>query len=286
MKLFLFILLIFTLEAKSQIVDDHPWSPPGATWVYTISPSFGSLRFLQHRYIKDTMYFGRMAKQMEVSNINFYGIPATQRSQTISGYSYYNLSNDSVYYFASGEYRFIYSFNPSIGDEWIVGNEEIKCASPGYDPYDTLTVHTIKQDTIGNRIFTGFYADDYTSKRVMLGMIYKNIGSAMSPYPLAFGASCTITDDVGKPENLVCYSDNLRGSVAFTNTSSISCHGIITSLLAEPGLSSIKFSVFPNPARDLITIKNIIGKFEYMIVDAQGKTHLSGQHTGAQINIM
>lgn len=231
------------------------------------------------------MYFGRMAKQMEVSTINFYGIPVDQRSQFVSGYTYYSISNDSVFHYASGEYRFIYSFNPTIGDEWKVGNEEIKCLTPGYVPYDTLTVHTIKQDTIGNRIFTGFYADDYQTKRVMLGMIYKNIGSAMSPYPLAYGAACTTIEDVGRPERLVCYSDNLRGSVAFTNTSSISCHGIITSLPVEPGLSSLKFSVFPNPARDLITITNISGKFEYMIVDAQGKSIAAGIQTESQINI-
>src|SRR3954464_10893464 len=115
----------------AQTPDTAPWCPPGATWVYDMF-SQSDNRFLQLSYVKDTVIQGKTAKQLQALNIKYYGPQNQVRIVDSLGKEYYYNSNDSVFVYDAGQFKFIYSFNPVPGDKWVVENSRATCSNSGF----------------------------------------------------------------------------------------------------------------------------------------------------------
>ncbi len=279
------ILLLFILQlskcAMAQTPDTAPWCPPGASWVYRLF-SIGDSRYHQYTYVKDTMIVGKIAKQLKVKLIVFLGPNNESRNVSDVGFEYLYNSNDSIYFLDSGSFRFIYDFTPQTGDKWIIGSTKIFCPIPGYPAQDTITVDSIRQRTIGTRVYDYIYNNSFYRK-YNLGVVIKNIASTEALFPFVNRNSCNSSN--GFYQGLTCYSDDIRGFVPVNNAFSISCNNIITSL---PNVTVYRqlLVLYPNPVLHTLYIKTEnYNKVFYMVFDGSGKNILSGKLTNNGIDV-
>lgn len=243
-----------------------------------------SNKFLQYSFVKDTVIAGKIAKKLEVKKIEFQGPQNEIRYTEIAGSEYFYNSNDSIYFFDVDSFRFVYSFDPETGDQWITGSTRYFCSGSAPAPEDTFTVSAINSVVFGNRSYDLI---ENSSTDFLLGNIIRNIGPIVSPYPVIKTSLCFPPGtpvDMGSFESLVCYSDNVRGVVPVMNNTSFSCHGIITSIRQSNEIDQL--SIFPNPSYDVI---NIIGgsgyTTGYSICDAWGRVLLKGRLANDQLDI-
>jgi hypothetical protein len=273
--------LYFVLHAQTP--DNAGWCPPGATWTYHKN-SFGSNLFYQYIYEKDTLIAFKNAKKLAVIQINFIGPGGNVRTVSQAGYEYFYNSNDSIFFLDSGSFRFMYDFNATAGQQWVIGNDRPPSCSvfPGQD---TVLVSYIRKDTIGNRIYERIMTTN-TYEYFQLGTVIKNIGAAVSPYPALHQGNCCMMQNPGGAcdlpfwDRLVCYSDNIRGIVPVNNPT-LSCF-TITSLFEPDKNQSL---IYPNPALDFINIEGIRLNSGYTITDIQGKIISQGILKADKINI-
>lgn len=246
-------------EVKAQFMfDTTSWCPAGATWTYkSFSPT--STLYYKFSYEKDTIIEAIEAKKINVESIEYLGIlPFEGRVVSQVGNEFLYESNDSVYWydFIFQNFKFIYSFNPQVGDSIIVENSRATCIGNNNFPLiDTLHVLSTYIDTFGSLIFNAY---NTSTSNFQLGVVVSKIGSLYSPFPQINRSKCaTSTSEYGDfYEGLVCYSDSIRGSLMFQSVSISECHSINTHIseFINEKKQENRFSVYPNPAENFIFI--------------------------------
>ena len=259
MKAYLFglVLLIHSYSGLAQ-VDNHPWCPSGATWLYQ-KVGFFSQDYIKLAYLKDTILAHQASKVLAVSNITVVGpgpLPNYAWSEQAAGYEYYAMRNDSIFRWHNGAFSFLYNFNSSVGHSWIITeNNDYPCHGTTLPSTDLFTIDSIKNQTYDGFIFETIHGTDNNNWTIGQTII-KNIGSLRAPYPIPINNNCYGTHGATNlPLKLNCYSDDLRGSITFQMPSSNSCHFALTPLEKIPVTKAVsEISIFPNPTFDVINL--------------------------------
>jgi hypothetical protein len=272
-------LLGFT--AQAQTPDNYPWCPSGATWVYERATQTDKL-YTVYQYTKDTVIQNMTAKKILNYKAHIFlpnpFTPLYHRYNSDSSFLYLRESNDSVFIYFNNVFKFMYNFSANVGDTFISGRRTpLECTfqTPNITLDDTLVVTSITPNyVVGNSTYKRFYL---TSKgRWDYGPIINKIGGFFSFVPSPSQNNCFLEMGYG---GLVCYSDDLRGSVPFSSTSLTqmggmnACNYLISSLdeLAEG--SGQRLTVYPNPANTSITVSNLKAgeAYAYTLLDLNGR---------------
>lgn len=281
---FLLILVIMSDKLKAQI-DNHPWCPNGATWVYLRTTQF-SREYLKLSYARDTIIANKATKILALSQIEIVGpgpFPNYSRSEQYLRDEYYCNVNDSIFWWNNNQFVFLYDFNPNTGAEWFINtNQEYTCNSSFNFIPDTFTVMNIGVQAFDGKNFNTINGSN--KGRWNIGQtVIKNIGSLTSPYPIPIHPNpsagthpCNHKDFYGSPNQLVCYNDDLRGNIAFSPTLTGNCAYELTSTrqLKARNKEGISIRLFPNPSSrsisvDILNPKIDINSFE--IFNINGK---------------
>ena len=279
MKKIILILVLFSIigQVKSQIVQDTlPWCPPGSNWLYKSSSPSSSM-YIQFIYSKDTLFSNLKVKKLDVEAIQIIGPSRTEFARFVGviGAEFMFNSNDSIYWFdkISNDFKLIYSFNPQLNDEFIVGNSRAKCYSDStFTKTDTIKVTQLFKATFNNLIFDG-YNTDY-NRKFKLGTILKNIGSLSSPFPQINPIYCNnFQPEYGIfYEGLICYSDSLRGTLTFSAQGKEECHFAKTAIKNFTKKErNLNLKLYPNPAFNKLNILTETPIKEIYIYDLFGK---------------
>jgi len=279
MKKIILVLILFAMvcKANSQIVKDTmPWCPPGASWLFKMITATESF-YTQYNYDRDTLIDGKLAKKLNVDFIRIFGPGGSEIGYSKSSMepAFVFKSNDSIFWFdkINKTFQFIYSFIAKPNDEFIIGNSWQICDSDStYPKVDTIKITQLYQDTFSNLIFDCFNTS--FNKKFYIGNIVKNIGSTTSPFPQINPSKCAALQTAGGQtyERLVCYSDNLRGSINFFNAFAGECHfakTFVKNITQNKSMHQSK--IYPNPAHNFIKIENSenikyqsVGIFNYL----------------------
>lgn len=284
MKTVIYILLLFIVffnnnnSAFAQ-VDNHPWCPSGATWLYQ-RIGFFSQQHIKLTYIKDTIINNETTKVLQVSDITIVGpgpLPNYAWSEQQAGFEYFLNRNDSIFRWHNGQFWFLYDFNAVSGDEWVISeNDDYACTGTTLPTRDTFTVVTIANQTYDNVTFetiSGFDNGNWSIGQT----IVKNIGSLRTPYPIPINNDCYGIDGATHlPSALNCYYDDLRGHIIFNAPPSNDCNFALTPIknLQKSSQETLKVTIFPNPTSNEFSVltetDNAIIQ-QYEIFDINGK---------------
>ncbi len=281
------ILALGVLPVFSQMPDTLPWCPPGATWIYQYRTMF-STNFCVIKYAGDTLIQNHAAKKISRASLAYLGIVQGEGrvlSQDVVTDYWYN-SNDSIFFWDSGNFKFMYNFNAAVGDTFLLSNSNEQCLwNPDYPDSSTVVVTSVASYTIGSRIFDAVFTSYNDSFQI--GTILRNIGSTLSPLPQINPGPCAsgvIDGGIMGFQNLECYFDSLRGDFAFNNRPYQPCFGLRTSL--EAAVKRQVISIYPNPVEHLLEIKGLpAARYGYTVYDIRGTQALSGEWLGQELEV-
>jgi hypothetical protein len=287
MKKLIFLCFCLSLSNlnKAQVPDTAPWCPDGATWVYNkIFPN--QAFFSVYEYQKDTIINSFLTKVIRAKEIELVFPnpmnPSLLRGVHDSSYFYLRESNDSIYYLVNGVFRFMYNFNASIGDEFIstAFNDYYSCSTPVADFYDDDTLKCINIDyPVSSNNLTFKRLKMSSSGRWEYGDIINKIGGFRSFVPRSTQDTICYWDVNYSPNGMVCYSDNIRGTLTFQNQSDgffEKCE-YITTKVNPIELVLEDYFIYPNPTNDKISIFSLNSNIysDYYIVDLFGRKLMS-----------
>jgi hypothetical protein len=278
-----FIGLILTCSMIAQ-VDMHPWAPTGATWLYRASSQTSQLYF-KLSYQKDTSFSGKNVKKIVVSRFEYIGIPPNlvRTKEVFVRNEYMYNSQDSVFWYNDNTFQLLYVFSAVNGSSWdIQKSNYFTCINGSSTPNSNLlTVRAVQEATMGSRQFTVIDANPQPYWTIGTRLI-KNIGSTRTPFPLPGNLGCSVIDgNIGQPDGLICYYDNLRGSIDFGGFGN--CQGLITKIKNPDENVSKSFALFPNPTSSNLQLVNSLSlEVESVnILDMLGKQHISLRNMGS-----
>ncbi|HRN95391.1 MAG TPA: T9SS type A sorting domain-containing protein [Chitinophagales bacterium] len=260
------LLLGFSLLCKETnaqpVIDNAPWCPPGATWIYEQFAQT-TRAYTKFTYEKDTVLNNINAKKLRVTGIQYVGI-ALWEGRTISnmGYEFLAESNDSIFWYdkITEKFNFLYFFNPQVGDTFIVGNSRIRCLTDSTFPtFDTLYVTSTETRVYENRLYNSYNTS--SDRNLFLGPVLSKIGGLVKPFPDVHYPQCSYISSWSYVQ-LICYSDSIRGSISFSTQSFLGltqCHMIATSISDIPlqGKQDNAYLLYPNPANSMLNIVSI-----------------------------
>lgn len=282
-KLLTLCLALLALHALAQTADDAPWCPPGARWVYRKN-SLTSTSFYRYDNAGDTIIQGHPSKMITCTVIFYYGPPGSQPAVSEGRKEYYYAANDSLFWWNDGQFQFLYHFAAQVGERWVERNSRFApCAAAGFPQQDTLKVRSISTVALGGRTYQRYdVASD--SQYYYTGPVLRNIGSLVAPFPLQNEGKCfqmQFPNGAFDPftfDALVCYSDNVRGSVPVFNLVGYSCADFAVWTTAVSSLASAKGIVLqPNPTRGRVTVAGA-GNFQsYRVLSLAGQSLAAGE---------
>jgi|GEM_PF-3271174 len=289
----LFILYLLPAAIAAQSPDNEAWCPPGATWIYQRSGN-SPTAYIRYQYDTDTLMAGRLAKKMRTTVIFFAGPPGTAPQVSAGTAEFYHASNDSLFWWNNGQFQFLYDFNALPGARWVARNSRYQpCTAPGFPQHDTVVVRSLRKDTLGSRIYTRLVAAS-DSQYFHTGPILRRIGSMLAPWPLQNTARCIQMSIPGATVDpydftaLVCYSDNLRGTVPLFsgNLSGSNCSAlmaaVVTSVSRLPA-GEEQLRLQPNPAREQLRVSGVSTRTGWRICAPDGRTLASGRLQGGTV---
>lgn len=258
----LLVIILFCKQTTAQpVIDNAPWCPPGATWIYELVAQTARV-FNKYTYEKDTVLNNINAKMLKFTVIEYVGIKPWEGRMTLDrGYEFLAESNDTIFRYdkITHNFNFLYSFNPQVGDTFIVGNSEIRCLNDSTFPsFDTLYVTGTETHEYENRIYNVYNTS--RNRKLFLGSVISKIGGGRQPFPSVNFSQCSYGS--GPYVSLVCYSDSIRGSVSFSTQSSMGhteCHMIATGIPDMPlqGKQENAYLLYPNPANSMLSIVSL-----------------------------
>jgi len=261
-----------------QSVDNNPWCPPDARWIYQGAATPGGGVYYVFEYEKDTTVNNIQVKKIKKKTVNYwYSGPNGEisRSETYSGYELMYNSNDSVFIFVNNAFKFLYDFSPNIGDTLPVDTTWATCSEAGYPVKQNLVVDSIYPYVYDGISFTTIrYYFDNNVQYYYYGPVIKNIGSYNDVFPVpTYLCSGQINADYTSSSTLLCYYDSIRGEINFRQPpQGLNCHMITTNIENQWATENLPFIMYSNPANDLLNIENVAGKsFDYKIIDTNGK---------------
>jgi hypothetical protein len=282
--IYLCLFLSFSNVSNAQVQDSAPWCPDGATWVYTRF-GWGSYHNI-YEYVGDTLILGFTTKKIRDRNIEvFFTSPQFTdffRIQGDTNYLFLRESNDSIFIFSDGQFKFMYNFSAGIGDQFTLNNfvDYRTCAAESSNFVDdTLTLTEINTNyTVGDLIFRK--ASFSSSGRWGFSYLINKIGPFQNLFPVPTTSDCYA--QLGYT-GLRCYSDNVRGTIYFTDTTNqrFSCEYLISTTLGIEDNLSLKpnLIVYPNPGVDMINIDIDVSFADLEIIDLNGRLVLSLNNT-------
>lgn len=278
--LFLSIVLLFSLKVRAQ---SSVWCPPGATWyydcpyvMYSFLP-FGSLKFV---YTHDTTIQNKLCKIINgtfyyrnTSPGMIYPLQITYNYET-----YYTYEDNSVIYLYNGNnFDTVVNFNANIGDKWLrpESNNMSNCNSRkaitvkdtghisinGNNLKKVVTTYTnsyMWMNDAGNALAPHTMTlSDIIVERMMT--IERTSGGEQSAFLFPTYCEVDLTSVVtdafpyeALPNNFHCYQDN---DFALYHVGDEDCQAIITVDIKENSADKINFSIYPNPASNVVTIE-------------------------------
>ena len=245
------------------------FAPIGAIWHYTQrtnNPNLTSFKTIES--ISDTSINGIQCRKMiEVERY---------LDTTNIIYHYMYSENDSVFFFAENDFHLLYDFGANTGDTIILDY---------FSTYDGTPLKMIIDSTgtiiVNNQERQIQYITCGDGMVIEFGhQVIEGIGNTSFMFP-------TLDGSLDGP--LRCYQDN--NTDLFLNPFHPSygwnhqdCEEIITGIAETKNTE--KISVFPNPTKSIISIKNIDGETAYKIFNINGKIIIHGIITESnEINI-
>ena len=276
----IFLLIIILAGYNNTInaqVDNLPWCPNGATWVYQKTSFFGHYN-IKLSYIKDTTINNLPTKVLRVSHISILGpgpLPNYSWTETEIHYEYYTNINDSIYRWHTNQFLFLYDFNATAGDKWVIHqNKDYSCPNTVLPSTDTFSIVSTSLQTYDNVTFETITGTDNGNWSIG-GTIIKNIGSMQTPYPIPINNACYgIDGTLHLPIQLNCYYDHLRGNIVFNTPPYGDCSYTMTPIETIPtsAFSSEKINIYPNPTTsDIMVESKNIALESYAIYDLNGR---------------
>jgi hypothetical protein len=284
-KKILVVLCFFKIfQSLFAQVDAHPWTPTGATWLYQATSQMSVLYF-KFVYQKDTLAFGKEVKKIVVTKFEYIGIvPNLVRTrETFVSNEYMYNSHDSVFWYNNNQFQLLYVFSAGNGASWVVQKSNyFTCLNPGTPDTNTLTIRNVQQLLLANRQFTVMDANPQPYWTIGTRIV-KNIGSMKSLFPVPGNAGCSVIDgNVGIPEYLTCYYDNLRGNLDFGGNGK--CQELISATqdVYEKNKHNTVFTIFPNPASSTLNIlsQSHLDIERISVFDMFGKPQMAVKYTG------
>jgi hypothetical protein len=276
------VFVTFSLHAQ---VDNLPWSPPGATWVYRISAQFNEV-YAKMVYVKDTIFLSKNVKKMSISKFQIFGPNRVRVNEAFMFNTYMYVSQDSVFWYNNNEFQLVYIFSAQVGQSWVIKKQSGQNCTNTVPDSESVSVNSVAElTTVGRRFSISRLGNSNLYWRLGEGII-KNIGSLGALFPVP-GREC-----IPRPNNspvtevLECYQDSLRGVVKFYSVRD--CPSLLTRTRDLPRKFASSVVIFPNPAFDQITIKNDanIDIRAIRILDLLGREYLHiKSYTGQSIDV-
>ncbi len=282
----------FSNISISQVLDTAPWCPDGATWVYERNTPWAAI-FNVYEYQGDTLIDGFTAKKIRDREVEVvYIAPAYTefyRKQNDTNYLFLRESNDSIFIYHAGEFKFMYNLSAEIGDEFIVNyfvDYEICEANPEAFIDDTLTLTQKDNYIVSGLILERSYFSGLG--RWHIGHLFGKIGPSQSIYPSTSPETCLSNYSFS---GLFCYTDNIRGTIYFQDPfPGRNCDYLMSTTLGLEESVSFQSTpiIYPNPTSSIINISGIdanrMGSYA-TITDVNGKQILDFEITQQQQQI-
>jgi len=256
MKKTIFLLILITVTMQNYAQE---FAPVGAIWHYTqrtINPDLTSFKTIES--ISDTSINGIQCRKM---------IEVERYLDTTNViYHYMYSENDSVFFFAENDFHLLYDFGANTGDTIILDY---------FSTYDGTPLKMIIDSTgtimVNNQEREIQYIICGDGMVIEFGHhVIEGIGNTSFMFP-------TLDGSLDGP--LRCYQDN--NTDLFLNPfhpnygwNHQDCEEIITGI--EEIKSTENVSVFPNPTKNIISIKNIDRETAYKIFNINGKIIIRG----------
>jgi len=256
MKKTIFLLILITVTMQNYAQE---FAPVGAIWHYTqrtINPDLTSFKTIES--ISDTSINGIQCRKM---------IEVERYLDTTNViYHYMYSENDSVFFFAENDFHLLYDFGANTGDTIILDY---------FSTYDGTPLKMIIDSTgtimVNNQEREIQYITCGDGMVIEFGHhVIEGIGNTSFMFP-------TLDGSLDGP--LRCYQDN--NTDLFLNPfhpnygwNHQDCEEIITGI--EEIKSTENVSVFPNPTKNIISIKNIDRETAYKIFNINGKIIIRG----------
>jgi len=256
MKKTIFLLILITVTTQNYAQE---FAPVGAIWHYTqrtINPDLTSFKTIES--ISDTSINGIQCRKM---------IEVERYLDTTNViYHYMYSENDSVFFFAENDFHLLYDFGANTGDTIILDY---------FSTYDGTPLKMIIDSTgtimVNNQEREIQYITCGDGMVIEFGHhVIEGIGNTSFMFP-------TLDGSLDGP--LRCYQDN--NTDLFLNPfhpnygwNHQDCEEIITGI--EEIKSTENVSVFPNPTKNIISIKNIDRETAYKIFNINGKIIIRG----------
>jgi hypothetical protein len=268
-------------HVHAQLPDNIGWCPAGARWTYSYFVQSGALQLRQFAYKKDTLIASKTAKKIDEKAVYYAGPFPQGMTESFIGSHYFFESNDSIFRLENDLYRFCYSLNGQVNDQWITGSTYLNCPG-GLPSSDTITVLSLHDDTLSNKIYTRRKTNSHL-RAYHLGDILGKIGPLESLFPVMNSIQCP----TGTPnyQSLVCYYDDARGFVDMNSNLSLANCGTLASTGVRGRIVTEVF-IYPNPAMRMIAVGGLKHSgYTYHISDMNGRVLKTGQITGTQIPV-
>lgn len=241
----------------------NAFAPVGAEWYYDEQFAFeGDIDYIKFTVEKDTMIFGQQCKKITKR----HKLYCNERPDT----EYVYASNDTVYFLDTifNEFQVLYVFDADPGESWMI---KVKDEEQEVDTV-TITVNSVSTREINGQnlraLEVTYFKNDEHMPMTYSSTIIEKIGDIhymFNWYPWSMiacdgnytrGLRCYQDLDIG------LYSTGIRDSCDFTNT----WIGI------DESEASQLIGVFPNPARDFVSI-DVEGYSEYVarLFDINGR---------------
>lgn len=245
----------------------EPFAQEGAEWHYslgTVNPELVVYKTINK--VSDTLIDDKLCSRMLEQDY--------EQSAGSQVYHYMYQRNDSVFFFKDGQFHLLYDFGAEAGDTITLGYYTTQSGDPLQMIIDS--VGSIMVDREQRRIQYVTCGDGMIIE--FGGQVIQGIGNTWYMFPVM---------DFSYDGPLRCYSDN--ETEVFYNPFYIgpSWNGDDCDLLVSVNeLSKDEFSIYPNPANDLIRIEGLSQSANFRIISVDGKVVKEGRvDTSKTINI-
>lgn len=271
------VLLIVYLVCNTLSAQN--WCPQGARWLYEEFHMIGKY-FRKYEYTHDTVIADKQVKGIETTRIQllFSALdPANgDFTQVYSGIHITKLdtlylyeSNDSVFVYIHPEFKLMYQFNPTIDQQFEVGNYAAQlvhqpCSTDEhYYVLDSLTIESKNTVNVDGQSLS---RSTFRNGKYNYGYLFDGIGTSACFFPERVYSPefDTVIDGgvCGQDNGLICYFDNIRGEIVFGDLNvnpewGVTCQWISTT---QVGVNEFDADVqdqvilFPNPVENILNI--------------------------------
>jgi hypothetical protein len=287
MKKFL-LLACVTLCAFFTSQAQNTFAPVGAEWWYagnnfdynsapSTLPAYQKSTWTDHlKSIKDTVINGTNCRQLKVTRMQKNATKPDSVFVADTAFIYLYDNTDTVFVFNQKALQFtpLYIFNTPVGDTVTLPAfdttyhsidtfsyvmDSVKTETFGSQQLQSFYIHSFDTIGMGNALNWGFGIISPDGNLIFKGKFTKKIGGNWGNVGGLFPAvshiclDCGV--DIGFPSGkLTCYSD----STMSITLSAIPCDSILPPAIIvgvkELNISNIGINIFPNPAKDQVTI--------------------------------